>query len=126
MLNWRDHKRAARRDVHRHMGVPALLMLDASSEPHPLTIRGPWTKRPVRIGDLDGGGSGWAEREDIAPRILFYREQLPFPLARGAIVSVEVGEAYRIGTVAEPDDETVTADVIPLTVAQAADLPVPD
>lgn len=126
MSSWRNHKRQARRDIHSHMGVPALLLLAVGGEAYPVTIRGPWTKRPVLTGDLAGGGEGWAQREDTAPRILFYRDQLPFKLCRNAIVSVELGEAYRIGTAEPVNDETITADVVPMSAEEAAGLPLPE
>lgn len=126
MANWRDHKRQARRDIHAHMGVPAVLLLARGGQEYRVTIRGPWTKRPVMTGDLAGGGEGWAQREDTAPRILFYRDQLPFPLRSGAIVSVELGEAYRIATAEPVNDETITADVVPLSAEDAAGLPLPE
>lgn len=126
MTNWRDHKRQARRDIHSHMGVPAVLLPTRDATPIPVTIRGPWTKRPISVGDLAGGGEGWAQRENTAPRILFYRDQIPATLMRGSIVSVEAGEAYRIATTEPANDETITADVVPLSAEEADGLPLPE
>lgn len=125
MSNWRDQKRAGRRDIHREMGVPALLMLARTSQPFAVTVRGPHTKRPVRVGDLGGGGDGWAEREEIAPRIIFDRLTLPVSLVKGAIVSIEPGEAYRVAQVLPVDDEFVAAEVVALSAADASGLPLP-
>ena len=126
MSSWREHKRRARRDIHREMGVPALLLIDDQVAGDPLLIRGPHTKRPIMVGDLTGAGEGWAQREDTAPRIIFWRDQLPGPLRKNDVISVEVGEAYRIETVEPVNDQTVTAKVVPLTESQAEGLPVPE
>lgn len=107
------------------MGVPAILMLARGGTPHRVTIRGPHNVRPVTVGDLAGGGEGWAERVDTQPRILFWVDQLPFSLRKGCIVSVEPGEAYRIEVPEKPDDQTIYAQVVRLDKADAAGLPVP-
>ena len=115
------------RDVHVTMGVPALLLRDMEdSNPIPITIRGPHTKRQVKSGDLSGGGEGWAEREDTAPRICVELSEIPFTLTRGHIVSVELGEAYRVDTTATARLGYLWVNVIPLTPQQAAGLPLPD
>lgn len=126
MTTWRDHKRRARRDIHFSMGVPALLLVgDQVVEGGPFTVRGPHTKRAITVGqDADGGG--WAEREETAPRMIFWRDELPIKLTRDVIVSVEPGEAYRIGSVEPPNDQTISAEVIALSAEKAAGLPVPE
>lgn len=125
MSHWREHKRQMRRDVHREMSVPALLLLARGGTPHPVFIRGPHTKRPLTVGDLAGGGEGWAERVETQPRLLFWISQLPFALRKGCIVSVEPGEAYRIEVADKPDGLTIYANVVELSAAEAAGLPVP-
>ena len=125
MKAWRDHLRQGRRVIHQTMGVPAILLLARGGTPHPVTIRGPHTKRPLSIGDLAGGGEGWAERESTQPRILLWRAELPFAPRNGCIISVEAGEAYRVETVEAPQDQTIYVNVVQLTLAETAGLPVP-
>lgn len=125
MAGWRDLKRGMRRDVHREMCVPALYLHATGATPWPLTIRGPHNKRPLSVGDLQGGGEGWAEREDTQPRLIFMRDELPPGFRVNAIISVEAGEAYRIGQVLEPDDLIQAAEVVPLSAAEADGLPLP-
>lgn len=127
MASWRQEKRQMHRDVHVTMGVPALLLrtLD-DNNPISITIRGPHAKRQVKSGDLSGGGEGWAEREDIAPRICVELSEIPFTLTRGHIVSVEPGEAYRVDTTATARLGYLWVNVIPLTQQQADGLALPD
>lgn len=126
MGGWRDLKRGMRRDVHREMSVPALYLHAPNATPFPLTIRGPHNKRPVSVGDLQGGGEGWAEREDTQPRLVFMRAELPEGFRVNAIISVEAGEAYRIATILPPDDIVQLAEVVPLDEADAEGLPLPE
>ncbi len=125
MASWRDIRRAMRRDVHREMGVPACYLLAAGGAHIEITVRGPHSKRPQSVGDLPSQLDGYAEREDVQPRLIFYRDQMSIPLRTGAIVSIATDEAYRIATVLKPDDETVTAEVVPLSASECAGLPVP-
>ena len=129
MNAWRQHKRNMRRGVHEHMGVPALYLHTPEATPWPLTIRGPHNKRPLPTGDLPGS-EGWAEREDTQPRLVFWREELPAapdaPMRMGGIISVEAGEAYRLGIAHPVDDVVQVWEVTPLDAEEATGLPLPD
>lgn len=125
MTGWRDHKRQMRRDVHQEMCVPALYIHALGATPWPLTIRGPHNKRPLSVGNLPGS-DGWAEREDAQPRLVFMRAELPEAFRVGAIISVEAGEAYRLGVMLKPDDIVQVVEVTQLDETEAAGLPLPE
>jgi hypothetical protein len=123
-MSIRNIKRAARRDLHAELQVPALYIAASSSTPVPCTVR-VWRKREDPMtGDLPGfsGGAQVAVSED---RIRFFTQGLPPLLRTGAVVSVEAGEAYRIEFAYPRDGEFQTAKVVPLSAADAAGLPVP-
>lgn len=131
MTAWRDQRRAMRGDVHALMGVPALYIHAPGATPLPLTIRGPHNKRPVSTGSKPGD-PGWAEREDIQPRLIVMRADLvteEFPqgltMRNGAIFSVEPGEAYRVNRTHPRDDISITVEVDPMVDDETADLPLP-
>ncbi|MFC3724401.1 hypothetical protein [Neoaquamicrobium sediminum] len=78
---------------------------------------------PIVLGDLKGTNFNYAEIEDNSPRIIFLRSEVE--PARGMIVSVEPGVAYRVDTNRAPNDITTTSRVVRLTKDEAAGLPVP-
>lgn len=148
MASFREIKRRARRDLHEKMRVPAyyLLETDPPENPHPdpedpeydpewSPGLGPFYTEPalvhVRIrlkqveqGDMVGTNFHFAERHEGVTRILFMREEVT-PV-RGAVVSVETGEAYRVDNVLDPDDISITAEVTALPAAETTGLPVPE
>jgi hypothetical protein len=122
MSRFRDIKRAARRDLHDELQVPALYLA-------PDQLGGPGLPVSVRVhdksilqGDIDGGA--YAERRSSSLRIIMLVEQVASP-ARGAVISIEAGEAYAIDHSDDADDITITAYVTRLSAAEAAGLPVP-
>lgn len=123
MIPFRDIKRKARRDLHNHMGVPALYIESKGAEPRPITVR--LHTRFDALGDQKGTNFHSAEREEVIPRIIIMRDEVPSP-KRNAIVSIEPGEAYYLDAVQPPDDITITIHVVPLTAKEAEDLPVPE
>lgn len=121
MSRFRDIKRQARRDVHDTMHVPALYIPAPNATPVPCTVR-VWRRRDDPMTGTLQGGAQMSVSED---RLRFLRSDLPAYLRTGSIVSVEVGEAYKIDFWYPVDDELVTARVVPLTPAEAVSLPVP-
>lgn len=122
MTSWRDTKRQMRRDLHSVMQIPVLYLVDGE-DPLPLTVRLHYTMD--QVGDLKGTNFHYAERQNVDPQILFMRDQLDKP-ARGAVVSFQAGEAYRIDNVEPFDDISVKAAVVRLSSTEAAGLPVPE
>lgn len=119
---FRDIKNQARKDLHHQLLVDALyLKSPLDTNPKKITVR-VWT-RWLEIAKMDGK---WTEFEDATPRIIFLRSEIPNP-ERNAIISVERGEAYRVGTPLAPDGLTITATValIPEGTPFLSDIPVP-
>lgn len=125
MASFRDIKRRARADVQLHMRVRALYLASIDADPVPCFVR-VHTKFQA-LGDMKGTNFNYAEYEDITPRIILWREEIPQPV-RNAIISVEAGEAYYLDNVLPPDDLTITATVAKLDDddPKLAMLPVPE
>lgn len=116
-------KQAARTAVHEYMSRPGLYIPDIAfpSTNTPVTVR--VHERWTEIGNLKGTSFHFAEREEVTPRLVFWvSEIVPDRLA---VVSVAAGEAYRVETVEPKDGLSVTANVVRLSAAEAAGLPVP-
>lgn len=128
MTSFRDIKRRARQDLHRHMFVPALYLV-------PGEVSGTYEEQipcNVRVhthftshGDLKGTNFHYAERRDTDPEIVFMRDEVMLP-ARNAIVSIVAGEAYRIGDAHPSDDITITVSAARLRQADTVGLPIPE
>lgn len=126
MSRFRDIKRQMRGDVHREASVPAFYIPAPNATPTPCTVR-VWPKvEPQMVGALPllQGAAEVAEPED---RLRFDLSEIPAPLTlrRGGVVSVEVGEAYRIDHLYPVDLGYQTARVTRLAAAEADGLPVP-
>lgn len=122
MGKFRQRMREGRRSLHEHMSVPALYFADPSADdPFLITVR--VHEKWVALGDLKGTNFNYAETADIAPRIVFLRNEVE--PERGCIISVEPGVAFRIDNVLPPDDITVTATVIALEPGDTVDFPLP-
>jgi hypothetical protein len=104
------------------MHVPAFYLADRNAVPVPCFVR-VHTKFQA-LGDQVGTNLNYAEREDVTPRIIIWREEIPQP-TRNAIISVEPGEAYLIDNVNPPDDLTITAMVVAMEHEDTLGLPVP-
>lgn len=101
------------------MSVPALYLF-GSDGPIPVTVRR--QSHVAKTGDIPG-----LETVSITEEIVFLRflrDELALP-RRGAIVSVAVGEAYRIDHALAPHGITVDASVTQLDAADATSLPLP-
>lgn len=125
MNTLREIKRKARMALHDAMQVAALYLLETETP-------GEYDETPVDIrvhtqfdalGDLKGTNFQYAERVEVSPRLVFLIEQVT-PV-RGAIVSVELGEAYLVDHVQPPDDKFIIAEVTRLSAVKAAGLPLP-
>lgn len=112
MTSFRDIKRKMRRDVHDRMLVPALYYATPTATPRPVTVR-LHTKFGAAIGTLPNNQG--AQMVEYEPKILFLTAEVARPRV-GAIVSVEVGEAYRVEATDPSDDITITAKVSRLPV----------
>lgn len=107
----RDIKRRARRHLHLGMRVPALYLLDPSTEG--VLINPRVHTKFAALGTFNGG----AERLDVTPKLRLDRTEVPSPKTN-TFVSVEEGEMYRIVTAEPPDGEFVSVVVVSLSQAE--------
>ena len=112
MRAFRETKRQARRQLHEHLSEPALYLTDTSAEPQSCTVR--LHLKFDELGELLRGG--FAERQEIAPRIVFLSEQVQ-PARNGIVITQDMG-AWRVDNDLPPDDITITAEVVRLTKSQ--------
>ncbi|PZR90336.1 MAG: hypothetical protein DI537_19160 [Stutzerimonas stutzeri] len=122
MSRFRDIKRQARLDLHEELQVEAYYIGTPDSTPVPCTVRVHTSFNA--LGDQKGTNFNSAEMLDRQPEIIFLRSEIPEP-KRGAIVSVEPGEAYRVGVIHPADGITIKADIVPMQRAETVGLPVP-
>lgn len=120
--SFREILRKGRRDLHDHLKVPALYIAFPGAEPLAVDVRD--FTRITNSGDQGSRTKGYAEMAEVTPRILFFREQLA-DARYGAIFSIAPGEAYRVERTEPSNDLTRTADVTPLSAAEADGLPIP-
>lgn len=124
-MSLRAIKAQARRDLHEAMRVPALYLPEWPGDPAdaiPCHVR--VHTRFEALGDMVGTSLGYAETRETTPKLIFWREEVE-PVG-GSVVSVEIGEAYRVSTVDPKDGLTITAFVAPLSAAESVGLPVPE
>lgn len=110
MLNIRDIRRKARRDLHNAFKVP-VVYIPRGGSPVVIFARD-HTKFIVTAieGAVRSGNGSMVGRREMAPSIIFMRDEiadLGIPLMKGGIISIERGEAYRLDNAEAPDDITV-------------------
>lgn len=111
MGGFREEMREARMDLHEEMSVPGLYMLQKES-PDPINVTVRVFEYWNALGDLKGTNFNYAEIQDMNPRMVFLASEVE-PV-RGAFVSIESGEVYRVDNVLPNDDITVLAKMIKL------------
>lgn len=130
MTTIRDIRRKARRDLHQHMQIPAAY-IPVTGTPVLVYIRDHTKFRANAIeGGVRSGTGSMVERQEMAPSIIFMRDELAtagVTLIKNGIISVETGEAYRLNNAEAPDDITVKWFVTAITQAdELATFVVPD
>lgn len=121
MASFRDNRARMRRDVHLEMAVPALYIVTPGATPLPVLVRVHTTQV---VGGEDSNAAAFALRRDIAPRVIFLREQVAMPV-RNAVISLGPGEAYQVQDAQPPQNITISASVTQMPIARTAGLPVP-
>ena len=129
MMDIRSIRRKARRDLHNALRVPAVYV-PKTGTPVLVHVRDHTKFRVNAIeGAVRSGNGQMVDRQEMAPSIIFMRDELTdlgLTLIKGGIVSVEVGEAYRLDNAEAPDDITVKWFVTAITdKAKLAALPLP-
>lgn len=126
MNHLRDIKRKARRDLHREMSVASLYIAAPGDAGVPISVRVHTKFDALGIKDAE---NGLAVRRESKPKLIFMRDEMAekgIVLKRGAVVSVEPGEAYKLDNADAPDDITITFFVTVLPANDTAGLPVPE
>lgn len=112
MPSFREVKRNARNRLHQRMAEPALYLATPTGEPVGISVR--LHLSFAALGELLRGG--FAEREELTPRIIFLGSQL-VPARGGIVVTKDMG-AWRLDNTQPPDDISITAEVTRLTPSQ--------
>lgn len=116
-MSLREIRERARRDLHTAMRVPASLYEPGAAEPRLIHVR--VHTDYAEQGDLAGTNLNYAEREEVTPRLVFDRSEVPMP-QRGSYVVLMADEGYRVGQAEPPDGITIKADVARMTAAELA------
>lgn len=119
-MTLRDIKMRAREALHNAMRVRALYVVEGQD---PVICHVRVHTKADALGDMRGTSLGYAEHQEVVPRLIFWRDELDPD--NSAIVVVSADEAYRIDNVIPRDGPTVTVEVVSLSAAQRLGLPVP-
>lgn len=118
-MSFREQKRLARMELHRRMAVPAIHIAPGpSGATTPCTVR--VHTQFAALGQIRRSD---AEVIETVPTAVLLRDEIT--PARNDILSIAIGEAYRITNVHPADDITVTVEVVRLDTAETSGLPVP-
>jgi len=121
-MTWREQKRAARQIVHTTFGIEAQYYAAKGAASTTVHVR-LQTKFGLITQDPRNAREGWAQMQSIEPHLVFMRsEQEP---AHGAVVWLQIGEAYMIDNTLPPDDITRTTQCSRMTAKQYADWGLP-
>lgn len=122
-MGLREIKTAARRALHQAMRVPASYYETPLSTPRLVHVR--VHSKMVEHGDLKGTNLNYAEIQDVAPKLVFDREEVDNPSAKGLII-ISAEEGYRIGHTEPKDGITITASVSRLSAADLVGKTLPE
>lgn len=117
-MGLREIKTKARRALHQAMRVPASYYESPTATPRLVYVR-VHTKDNLAQGDLKGTNFNYAEREEVALKLVFDRSEVANPPRNGLIV-ISAEEGYRIGQTEPPDGITIMAEVSRLSVSELA------
>lgn len=107
-MAWKDDLAAARAAVHTQFAQVAEYLVAGATVTAaiPVTVR--VHDQTLIKGDINGFGYG--EKALDVPQIVFLASELASP-ARGAVVTLDSGEGYRIDTVLPQHGITIPCDV---------------
>lgn len=115
MSVFREHKRRARQQIHNRLAEPALYLSAPDAVPVPVTVR--LHLRFDTLGELLTVSAGFADRQELTPRIIFWNDQGVAPRNNGIVITRDLG-AFRIGSDCAPDDVTTAAQVAQVSDTQ--------
>lgn len=130
MMDIRSVRRKARRDLHNALRVPAVYV-PRTGTAVVVHVRDHTKFRVNAIeGAVRSGNGQMVDRQEMAPSIIFMRDELTtlgITLLKGGVISIEENEAYRLDNAEAPDDITVKWFVTAITnVTELAALPLPE
>lgn len=106
-MTFRDQKRKARRQLHQRLAEPVLYLTDPDATPVEITVR--LHLRFDALGELLTVSAGFADRQELTPRIIFMNDQIN-PKRNAIVVTKDMG-AFNVQTDIAPDDITTAAEV---------------
>lgn len=109
-------RRLLRQPLHDRLAEPAWYLPTPTAEPVACTVR--LHLRFDEIGQLASLQSGFADRQELTPRIVFLNSQVA-PTKNGFVVTKDMG-VYRVDNDLAPDDITTTAEVSTVSESRAA------
>jgi hypothetical protein len=120
-MGWRGVKDTMRRHVHRTMRLRAYLY---RGDDAPAIV---WVRlhrlKDTAHGDLVGTSFNYAVRQDQNPVIVSVTSE--YDPQNLDVLSFESGEAFRVDNVMLPEGITTSAEVLALSLEEAADFPPP-
>lgn len=122
-MGLREIKARARRSLHKAMGVPAVYYETTATAPRLVTVR--LHSKYTQQGDLKGTNLSYAEKEEVAPKLLFMVDEVAMP-KRGGKVIISSTEGYTLGQTEPVDFISIKVDVIPLKKEEIALLKTPE
>lgn len=113
----RDFRGAARVRLHQRL-ARAVSCYDGGPA---TTVTARLHKRQVDNGDLQGARLGFAQIQEITPRLIFmYLEHVP---VRGNVYTFPDGDAYLVETVLPRESVTIAAECSPVGRSKLASYP---
>ena len=108
MRTFRDIKRNARQAIHGTLAEPVLYLVTRTDAPtEGVTCR--LHLAFETLGDLANTRSGFADREEATPTIVFWNNQVK-PTRDAIVITKDMG-AWRLQVVKAPDDVTTDVEV---------------
>lgn len=108
-MTFRDIKRNARRVIHDTLAEPVLYLATRTDAPMDGGITCRLHLAFETLGDLANTRSGFADREEAIPTIVFWNNQV-LPRRDAIVITKDMG-AWRLQVVKAPDDVTTDVEV---------------
>lgn len=118
-MTFREIKRQLlRKPLHQRLAEPVWYLPTPTDTPVACTVR--LHLKFDDIGQLAALQSGFADRQELTPRIVFMNDQVE-PKRNGYVVTKDMG-VYQVNNDLAPDDITTTAEVATVSDAKVATL----
>ena len=105
-------KAQSRRALHDFMGRAASYYPEPHLPDSPRSVvKVRYHSNVAKAGDLAGTNLSYAETQDRAEEVVFWRPELPNPV-RNSLVILSAEEGYFVNNVSPPDGLTITAEVV--------------